>query len=173
MAGNNIRENDMQPTPVEYMRRTRDNYRKLGYTAYQWFHADTAPRFVKPAKPLAQSRLGMVSTAGTYLHGQVAYHYKDDTSIRKLPSDARMADIRFAHIMQNYLVEARQDPATVYPAPALKQLHGEGVIGDLAENYLSCMGGIYSQSRVKSELIPALADAISQEQLDLLLLVPL
>jgi len=35
------------------------------------------------------------------------------------------------------------------------------------------MGGIYSQKRVRTELIPALDDAISKEELDLLLLVPL
>ena len=35
------------------------------------------------------------------------------------------------------------------------------------------MGGIYSQNRVRAELIPNLADAIDRERIDLLFLGPL
>ncbi len=163
----------MKPAPTEYIRQTRENYEKLGFEPYQWFEADSEPAFAKPARPLAQSRLGMISTAGTYLHGQVAYYYKDDTSIRAIPSDADVDQLRFSHIMENYLVEARQDPGTVFPVEALSTLQSEGVIGELADNYYSCMGGIYSMRRVREELIPNLENAIADEQLDLLLLVPL
>jgi D-proline reductase (dithiol) PrdB len=107
------------------------------------------------------------------VHGQVAYYYKDDTSIRAIPNDTRIEDLRFSHIMENYLVEARQDPCTVFPIEALAQLQTEGFIGELAEDYFSCMGGIYSKNRVRTELIPNLETAIDQQQLDLLLLVPL
>lgn len=163
----------MKPAPTEYMRQTRENYEKLGYEPYKWFEADAEPAFTRPVKPLSESRLGMISTAGTYIHGQVAYFYKDDTSIRAIPSDTPVEHLRFSHIMENYLVEARQDPCTVFPIEALKQLKNEGVIGDVAGNYLSCMGGIYSIRRVREELIPNLESAIEDEQLDLLLLVPL
>ena len=163
----------MTPTPVEYIRRTRDNYDKLGYTPYKWFHADSAPAFTAPSKPLAESRVGMISTAGTYVHGQVAYHYKDDTGVRSIPRDTPVSSLRFSHIMENYLVEARLDPCTVFPIEALKTLKEEGVVGDLADNYFSCMGGIYSQRRVIEELIPNLNEKVKDERLDLLLLVPL
>ncbi len=161
------------PSPTHYIKQTRDNYEKLGFEPYQWFAADTPPAFTMPAKPLTESRLGMISTAGTYVHGQVAYYYKDDTSIRGIPRDTPVTDLRFSHIMENYLVEARQDPCTVFPVEALAHLKEEGVIGDLAANYYSCMGGIYSQNRVKNELIPNLQAAIATEEIDLLLLVPL
>ena len=163
----------MNPAPTEYIRQTRESYEKLGYEPYQWFHADSPPAFVAPKKPLSESRLGMISTAGTYVHGQVAYYYKDDTSIRAIANDTPVSELRFSHIMENYLVEARQDPCTVFPVEALQALRQEGVIGDLADNYFSCMGGIYSIRRVKEELIPNLAAAVEDEQLDLLLLVPL
>lgn len=163
----------MKPAPTEYIRQTRENYEKLGFEPYKWFEADTEPAFASPVKPLAQSKLGMISTAGTYVHGQVAYHYKDDTSIRAIPSDTPIADLRFSHIMENYLVEARQDPCIVFPIEALSQLRDKEMIGELAANFYSCMGGIYSVRRVKEELIPTLDKAITDEQLDLLLLVPL
>ena len=163
----------MRPEPTEYIRQTRENYEKLGFEPYQWFEADHAPAFTTPTKPLSESRLGMISTAGTYVHGQVAYYYKDDTSIRAIDRTTPTQDLRFSHIMENYLVEARQDPCTVFPTEALETLRQENVIGDLAQNYFSCMGGIYSTRRVKEELIPTLDEAVSSEQLDLLLLVPL
>jgi hypothetical protein len=75
--------------------------------------------------------------------------------------------------MENYLVEARQDPCTIFPLEALIQLESEGIIGELAGNYFSCMGGIYSKNRVINELIPKLEDAVYKEQLDVLLLIPL
>ena len=75
--------------------------------------------------------------------------------------------------MQNYLVEARKDPCTIFPLEALRILDGEGVIGELAPEFLSCMGGIYSRSRVRNELVPRLERAVSDQQLDLLLLIPL
>ena len=163
----------MRPEPTEYIRQTRENYQKLGFEPYTGYAADCPPEFAKPKKQLSKCRLGMISTAGTYVHGQVAYYYKDDTSIRRIPRETPVEDLRFSHIMENYLVEARRDPCTVFPIEALAQLKDEGTIGELSENYFSCMGGIYSQNRVMSELLPALDDAVSKEELDLLLLVPL
>ena len=163
----------MNPEPVEYIRQTRETYRKSGYKPYRWFNAESAPDFAKPLKPLKLSRVGMISTAGTYVQGQIAYHYKDDTSIREIPRETPLDQVRFSHIMENYLIEARQDPCTVFPMEALAQLRNEGVIGDLTDSYFSCMGGIYSQHRVRSELIPRLEAAVGKEKPDLLLLVPL
>ena len=163
----------MRPAPAEYIRRTRQSYEKLGFEPYRWFHAESEPGFAVPQKPLAESRLGMISTAGTYVQGQVAFYYKDDTGIRAIPKETPLDKIRFSHIMENYLVEARQDPATVFPSQALAKLCSDGVIGKLADNYYSCMGGIYSQSRVSAELIPKLAEAVDKERIDLLFLVPL
>ncbi|MCY4060430.1 MAG: hypothetical protein OXG44_20825 [Gammaproteobacteria bacterium] len=163
----------MRPKPAEYIRRTRESYEKLGFEPYRWFQAESEPAFAVPAKPLAESRLGMISTAGTYVQGQVAYYYKDDTGVRAIPNDTPVDKIRFSHIMENYLVEARQDPATVFPSRVLAKLRSDGAIGELADNYHSCMGGIYSQKRVRAELIPKLTAAIDEQRLDLLFLVPL
>lgn len=159
--------------PVSYIQQTKDLYDSLGYESYKWFKADSAPEFVKPAKPLSQSRLGLISTAGTYLAGQIAYHYKDDTSIRAIPSESPVSDIRFSHVTENYLVDARQDPRCVFPIHALRSLCETGIIDSLADNFFSCMGGIYSQRRVRQELIPALEEHIRNERIDILLLVPL
>ena len=162
------------PEPhTKYIEKTKQDYAKLGYEAYQWFQAEDLPAFAHLKKPLSESKLGLISTAGTYVKGQKAFFTKDDTSIRRISSCTSVDEIRFAHIMQNYLVEARKDPCTVFPLEALRMLEDEGVIGELAPEFLSCMGGIYSRSRVRDELIPRLERAVSDQQLDLLFLIPL
>ena len=164
----------VMPEPhSKYIEKTKQDYAKLGYEAYQWFQAEGLPAFAHLKKPLSESKLGLISTAGTYVKGQKAFFTKDDTSIRRISSGASVDEIRFAHIMQNYLVEARKDPCTVFPLEALRILENEGVIGELAPEFLSCMGGIYSRSRVRDELIPSLENAVSDQQLDLLFLIPL
>ncbi len=164
---------DTQPAPMAYIEQTRRQYEGLGYPPYQWFEAEDAPALAKISKTLSQSKLGLISTAGTYVAGQEAFYYKDDASIRAISSATDMSELRFSHIMENYLVEAWQDPGVVFPIEVLRKLNQNGSIGELAEEFFSCMGGIYSQRKVKEELIPQLEAAVNRQQLDLLLLVPL
>lgn len=157
--------------PVDYMQAIKRRYERLGYAPYRWFVADSAPPWQTLAKPLAASRLGLLSTSGAYAVGQLAYHYRDDTSIRALPSDLEPAALRFSHITENYLVDARRDPDCMVPLTALRRLCDDGFIAELARQVFSCMGGVYSQRRVASEVAPALLDAFRAEGVDAALLV--
>lgn len=156
---------------VDYMQAITERYRSLGYAPYRWFRAEDAPPWQPFSKPLSAARLGLLSTSGAYALGQVAYHYKDDTSIRSIASDTPDAQLRFSHITENYLVDARRDPGCILPLAALRKLVGEGVIGKLADKVFSCMGGVYSQRRVREEVAPALLEAFRAERVDAALLV--
>jgi len=163
----------VEPSPVAYIQQTRAQYDSLGYPPYQWFEAEDVPRLAPLSKPLKESKLGLVSTGGTYVSGQTAFYYKDDASIRQIPSSTDIEDIRFSHIMENYLVEAWQDPGVLFPIEQLRGMQKDGLIGALADDFVSCMGGIYSQRKVKEELIPEIEAAVNKQSLDVLLLVPL
>src|SRR5260221_14416140 len=53
-------------SPVPYMQRTRDYYTAIGYTTpYRWAHYVDAP-FQPLKKPLAQSRVTIITTAAPY-----------------------------------------------------------------------------------------------------------
>lgn len=156
---------------VQYMQGIAERYQRLGYAPYRWFKADCPPPWQPLAKPLSAARLGVLSSAGAYALGQVAFHYKDDTSTREIPVDTADRDLRFSHVTENYLVDARRDPGCVLPLRALHALASEGAIGRLADSVLSCMGGIYSQRRVREELAPALLSAFRAQQADAALLV--
>ena len=107
---------------VEYIKGITERYERLGYDAYKWFHAGEPPPWTPLEKPLSECRVGVLSTAGTYVAGQVAYFYKDDSSTRAIPKDTAVDDIRFSHITENYLVDARPDPNCMFPIEPLRQL---------------------------------------------------
>ena len=125
--------------PVNYIKATVDRYARLGHDPYRYFHAEEAPPWAALRKPLPDSRLGVVATAGAYVKGQVAFHYKDDTSFRRIPKTAPLEDLRFSHVTEHYLGSARRDPNSVIPLDSLRRLEREGLIGALAEDLFSCM----------------------------------
>ncbi len=159
--------------PLQYMAAIAERYGKLGYPAYKWFEADTPPAWAPLAKPLSKSRIGVLTTAGAYVKGQQAFFYKDDTSHRAIPKSTPVSEIRFSHLTEQYLPDARRDPNCALPIEPLRQLESEGVIGEVAEDLFSCMGGIYSQRRVGEELIPDLAARWRAQNVDAVFLIPL
>ena len=156
---------------VGYMQSIAERYQRLGYAPYRWFNAEDRPAWQPLPKPLSAARIGMLSTSGAYALGQVAYHYKDDTSLRQIPAAAADRDLRFSHLTENYLVDARRDPGCIFPLRALGALAAEGFIGRVADKVFSCMGAIYSQRRARDELAPALLSAFRAQQVDAALLV--
>jgi hypothetical protein len=156
---------------VGYMKSIAERYQRLGHAPYRWFKAEAPPAWQPFAKPWSAARIGMVSTSGAYALGQVAYHYKDDASIRPIPAATSNHDLRFAHLTENYLVDGRRDPGCLFPLRALGALASEGFIGQVAGEVYSCMGAIYSQRRVREELAPALLSAFKAQEVDAALLV--
>jgi len=159
---------------VDYMKTIRERYLKLGYEPYRWFHADdNIVPFTPLKKKLKNSKIGLLSTSGAYSVGQCAYHYKDDTSIRAIDKNCAPSNIRFSHITENYLENPRKDPNCILPLRQLLKLEALGVIGDLANEVFSCMGGVYSQRRVLNETAPELYSRFSDQEVDVVLLVPM
>ena len=158
---------------IEYMKMIRERYSRLGYPSYQWFYAEEPPAWTPLEKPLSKSRVGFLCTAGTYVKGQVAYYYKDDTSIRAIPKDTDVSNIRFSHLTEQYLPAARKDPNCVFPIEPLRRLEKEGVVGEIAQDMLSCMGAVYSQRRTREELVPKVVASFQAQGVDIAFLVPL
>lgn len=157
--------------PICYIERITATYDALGYDQYQWHHRSAKPPFFKLEKPLAECKVGMIATGGVYKTGQVAFHYKDDTSYRAIPSDTKASNLRATHFAYD-LSGAREDINVVFPIEGLRALNQEGMIGSLANNFLACMGGIYSQRAVIDDLAPQLVQRCIDEETDVVLLVP-
>jgi D-proline reductase (dithiol) PrdB len=157
--------------PVDYIERTRDQYSALGYPPYHWVENASPPPWAALTKPLSQCRVGLVGSGGIYQAGQVAFHYKDDISVRIIDTRAPTSSLRATHFAYD-LTDARSDPNVVFPIDTLNTLVREGIIGSLAERAYAFMGGIYSSRRVRDRLAPALADRVVRDAVDVVLLVP-
>jgi len=157
--------------PVDYIERTRDQYSALGYPPYQWVENTTAPPWAALRKPLARCRVGLIGSGGIYREGQVAFHYKDDLSIRIIDTREPTSTLRATHFAYD-LTDARSDPNVVFPIDTLNGLVAEGFLGSLAERAHAFMGGIYSSRRVRERLAPELADRVIRDEVDVVLLVP-
>ena len=158
---------------VDYIDVIKQRYQNLGYQPYRWFKADSEPHKCNLKFPVKESKLGLLSTSGAYAVGQKAFHYKDDTSIRKIKKETATENIHFSHITENYLVNARKDPNCIFPINQLNFLESKGYVKSVANEILSCMGGIYSQRRVLSELAPAILSEFRRQKVDIALLVPM
>lgn len=157
--------------PVAYIPRIADRYTAEGYAPYRWIVSTTPPPWTPLRRPLTQSRVGLVASGGIYVTGQVAFHYKDDTSFRSIPTDIDTAALRVTHFAYD-MTDARQDPNVVFPIDTLRALVQEGDLGALATHAYTFMGGIYSARRVQEELAPALTARLLAEQVDVALFVP-
>lgn len=157
--------------PVDYIDVTRDSYAALGFSAYRWVKSEEPARLSILRRPLEQSRIALIASGGIYVAGQIAFHFKDDTSFRRIPTDVATADLRATHFAYD-LTDARSDPNVVFPLDTLRGLVERGKIGELTRHAFTFMGGIYSSRRVRDELAPAIAREVAAEGADAALLVP-
>ena len=119
-------------SPVPYMQRTRDYYTAIGYTTpYRWAHYIDAP-FQPLKKPLAQSRVTIITTAAQYdpakgdqgpgaaYNGGAKFYqvYDGDTS--------KQHDLRISHIGYDRKHTTATDSGTWFPLPQLLKAESRG-----------------------------------------------
>ncbi|RED32625.1 hypothetical protein BJ123_112101 [Rhodopseudomonas thermotolerans] len=118
--------------PIQYMARTRAYYQAIGYDVpYRWAHYTGSP-FAPLSKPLAQSRVALITTAAPYdpdkgdqgpgaaYNGGAKFYqvYDGDTS--------RDHDLRISHIAYDRTHTTATDSGTWFPLPQLRRLANEG-----------------------------------------------
>ena len=127
--------------PIPYRQRIRDYYVTLGYgKPYEWAHYAHVP-FTPLAKPLARSRIALITTAAPYQEGKgdqgpgAAYNaaakfysvYSGDTSAEH--------DLRVSHIGIDRKHTTAVDQNTWFPLPALRVAVAAGRIGGLTPRF--------------------------------------
>ena len=163
--------NSERQPPIDYIAHTREQYDALGHSSYHWVESDEPSAWASLLRPLRESRLAIVASGGVYVSGQVAFHHRDDTSIRAVDSEVDVADLRTSHFAYDQTA-ARSDPNVVFPIETLRRSVAAGRIGSLGRHAYTCMGGIYSSRRVREEMAPEIARRVIEDQVDLVLLVP-
>ncbi|HEV7677665.1 MAG TPA: glycine/sarcosine/betaine reductase selenoprotein B family protein [Candidatus Dormibacteraeota bacterium] len=133
---------------------------------FEWTaYGEPSPRN-RLSVPLRDARVGLVDTSGAHVAGTPPVGSSGRAAL--IPVDAEIA---LTH--PGFDVErALRDPDVVHPVHALRRLAERGVIGEVASTTVSVMGGVLIAQRLLDRGVPATVQAMSEQQVDLVLLVP-
>ncbi len=135
--------------------------------------ADYIP-LAKLHKPLSESRLTFISTAGVQPRGTLPFdtvHPIGDYTFRRVPSDSKPSELEI-HQLKYPTAGATRDLNVIFPLERLQELAREGVIGGLTENFFSFIGYNMDAERLERTLAEDIADAVVAEGSDIALLSP-
>ncbi len=127
--------------------------------------------FVRPAKPLSESRLALVTTGGVHLPDQKRFDIDDflgDCSHREVPTTATTLTWTHAY----YRPEEDADLDSVFPLWTLRRLAEEGVVGELNRRHFSFMGAIHDPGPLMEQTAPEVAAELVEDGVDAVLLTP-
>jgi D-proline reductase (dithiol) PrdB len=148
---------------------------RLFLKAYRWRRIDPVPWAPLP-RPLAECRVALVSSAGFVLPGQEPFDEKKrggDPSFREIPSDVAVGTLVDAHRSESFDHAAMlSDPNLAFPIDRLRELADAGRIGQVNRRHLSFMGSLTVTGHLVSETAPRAARLLTQDCVDVALLVP-
>jgi D-proline reductase (dithiol) PrdB len=130
-----------EDVPIPYLARIRAYYQALGYGApYRWAHYAEVP-FAPLKKPLAESRIGLVTTAALYQRDKgdqgPAAPPNAAAKFYSVYSGATAADpdLRISHVTYDRAHTSAEDSNTWFPLKALRRLAAAGRIGEVAPRF--------------------------------------
>lgn len=125
-------------------------------------------------KPLSQTRLTFVSSAGIQLKGSMPFdvvHPVGDFSFRCVPSESLVSELEI-HQIKYPTTGALRDLNVIFPIERLQELAVAGEIGGLTTNLFSFIGYQMDPERFEHTLAEEIADAVVAEGAEAVLLCP-
>jgi D-proline reductase (dithiol) PrdB len=126
---------------IPYLQRIRDYYAALGYGApYEWTHYAEVP-FQPLHKPLAESRVTIVTTAAPYQPDKgdqgpgAPYNAKAKFYTVYSGDSAGNHDLRISHVAIDRKHTTAEDLATYFPLSALRRGAASGRVGRVASRF--------------------------------------
>jgi D-proline reductase (dithiol) PrdB len=127
--------------PIPYMQRISDYYQALGYGApYRWAHYAEVP-FAPLNKPLAESRVALVTTAAPYQPDKgdqgpgAPYNAAPKFYTVYSGDSATDHDLRISHVGYDRAHTTAEDSNTWFPLPQLRRAAEAGSIGEVAPRF--------------------------------------
>lgn len=148
---------------------------RIYMAAYRYRQFDWRPGAVL-AKPLAESRIALVTTAGLYGPDQVAFDNSvkgGDWSYREMPLNVDLKALRLAHKSDAFDHSGlEQDANLALPLDRLRELADQHAIGESAPRHFSFMGSIPAPGRLTDQSAPEVAAKLRDDHVDAVLLTP-
>ncbi len=167
--------------PIHYIEKTRDYYIRKGYdNTYRYAHFEDGP-FTPLRKPVAESRLMLISSAGMEIIPDdgpepvpfkgINIGEKDKVEVFPIPSDIPKEKLKYVTGAHNRAESHMRDIDGFFPVTRLRELRDGGRIGSLAENFLR-IRPCYSQRKTLELDAPEVLRQCREQQVDVALLVP-
>ncbi len=128
------------------------------------------------AKPLSQSKIVIISSAGLHLPEQNPFDLAlrgGDVSFRELPNTLDVRQLKIAHRSSDFdQAGVRKDANLVFPLDRFRELVERGQIAELNHRHFSFMGSITAPGRLLSDSAPQVAKRLYDDHVDAAFLVP-
>lgn len=166
---------------INYIEKTHEYYFRKGLeNAYRYAKNEDSP-FTPLSKPVSQSRLMLVSSAGMEFipdDGPEPEPFKginigenDKVEVFSIPSDIPKEKLKYISGAHNRADSPMLDINAFFPLTRLRELQSQGVIGSLAENFLR-IRPCYSTSKTLKLDSPEVLKRCREDNVDVALLVP-
>ena len=167
---------------VRYIEKTHQYYIRKGNTGtYNYAHHDSGP-FQPLLKPLAESRLMLISSAGFALLPDdgpepepfrgINIGEKDKVEVFPVPSDTPPEKTKYLTGAHNRADSTMTDVEAFFPLTRLRELRDSGRVGSLARDYLR-IRPCYSQLKTRELDAPEVLRRCQAEGVDVALLAPI
>ena len=152
---------------VSYMERTRLYYEAQGFErSYQWAQHNDVP-FLRPEKPLNDSRVSVVTTGSLYDRLMTDPRFVDSGDSADMPEFLYASDLAW-----DKKATHMRDLGSYLPISVLNEMVDAGNLGSVAPRF-HCLPTEYSQRRTREVDAPEILKRCREDGADLALLVPL
>ncbi|MBA3601090.1 MAG: hypothetical protein H0W45_07565 [Acidobacteria bacterium] len=128
----------------------------------------------KMKKPLNESRLTFISTAGVQPKDSLPFdtvHPIGDYTFRRVTSDSKPVDLEI-HQLKYPTLGAEKDLNVIFPIERLQELVRDMYVGELTKNFFSFIGYNMDAERLEQALAEEIAEAVAAENAEVALLAP-
>ncbi len=129
------------------------------------------PHLTPLRRPIAESTIGIFTSAGVQLRTDPLLGETNDLSYRLIDRRVPLSDLTIAH-QTPVRIWAQQDINVAYPRERLEELEAEGTIGRLAPRAISMVGSITKYTELLQKTVPAIKDEFDSQGVDLAFLFP-
>lgn len=163
--------------PIPYLERVREYYMALGYgEPYAWAHYEQVP-FQPLLKPLAQSRIALITTAAPYQPDKgdqgPGASYNAAAKFYAVYSGAvdQPHDLRISHVAIDRAHTTAEDLGSYFPLAALHRQAASGRIGSVAPRFHGAPTNRSQRVTLKVD-VPELVQRCQADDVDAAVLVP-
>ena len=130
-------------------------------------------------KPLAESRIALISSAGVALKTQDPFDQEGernnpwwgDPSFRVIPRSTSTEDVRVCHLHIDRS-HGEADLDCVLPLRRLEEMADAGLIGEVAPSHYSFMGYLLDPGEFLQTSVPRIIRRLKEDEVDAVVLVP-